>query len=237
MISSISWSLCRYLSCTTPQHPPPGFFHLAHRPGTYCGHQFLAQQWHSRAGFQLPKAQPCLATVPGAWSRSGQPTNPSPSLSPALDGGVQCPRLELGRGEDETQWSMSSLEPCPGMGGTRNLVTASTNLQIMPDQLNWLLQRDKWLCGWGETNRDLSKAKRARYNQDVWTCECIENYLDGQPQMFLFSAVKPKGHPVSSGVNAENGQYVLTFSLVTWVMELNVPSTRLGIWEEQLLFW
>lgn len=42
--------------------------------------------------------------------------------------------------------------------------------------------------------------------------------------MFLFSFVKPKGHPVISGVNAETGQYVLTFSLVTWVKELSAPN-------------
>lgn len=46
---------------------------------------------------------------------------------------------ELGRGEDEIQWSISSSEPCPGMGGTKRLLTANTNLQILPDQFNWLL--------------------------------------------------------------------------------------------------
>lgn len=80
-------------------------------------------------------------------------------------------------------------------------------------------------------------AKRARYNHGVWTCEYIENYMDGQPQMFLFSAVKPQWHPVSSGVNTETSQYLLTFSLVTWVMEWSASSTRSGVWEEQLILW
>lgn len=55
--------------------------------------------------------------------------------------------------------------------------------------------------------------------------------------MFLFSAVKPQRHSVSSGVNTETSQYLLTFSLVTWVMEWSASSTRSGVWEEQLILW
>lgn len=144
----LSWSwFSPYLeACADTSHPPPlnsllwAPSNLLEAPSIlltrpYSGHQPLAQQWHSRAGLQLFKASPTWPHVLWTWST----TSPCPSLSPTLGGGVQCPGLELGREDDETQWSISSWEPCPGMRDTRRLETASTTLQIMPDQFNWLL--------------------------------------------------------------------------------------------------
>lgn len=52
-----------------------------------------------------------------------------------------------------------------------------------------------------------SMGKSVRYSQDIWTCECIENYLDDKSERIFISVMRSKHQPVSSGVNTETSTF------------------------------
>lgn len=112
IISSLSWSLCRYLSSTTPQHPPwaPSTLLMGQEP-TLTTSPYLS---NDSAG--LVSATPAWPQVLWAWS-----THKSMSgLSPTLVG------MSNGQGWSWAGEMMKYDEayPCPGFRGITRLETA-----------------------------------------------------------------------------------------------------------------